>query len=103
MIRQIDPTHKKQHDVQNVCSLDDRQAVCHTAVSRTSVLHVKRKEASCMAEESFTLTTIFEPWKQYQAHISRAIAPLTAAQMTLRAPPGTRPITALASPIGGCR
>ena len=31
-----------------------------------------------MAEESFTLTTIFDSWKQYQEHIASAIAPLTA-------------------------
>jgi hypothetical protein len=103
MTRQIDPHHKKQHDVEHVCSLDDRQAVCHTVVKRTSVLHVKRKEAGCMAEESFTVTTIFDSWKQYQEHITSAIAPLTAEQMTLRAAPGMRSIGGLAAHIVGCR
>ena len=56
-----------------------------------------------MAEESFTLTTIFESWKQYQEHIASAIAPLTAEQMTLRAAPGTRSIGELAMHIAGCR
>jgi len=56
-----------------------------------------------MAEECFTLGTIFDSWKQYQAHIASAIAPLTAEQMTLRAAPGMRSIGGLASHIAGCR
>ena len=56
-----------------------------------------------MPEESFTLTTIFESWKQYQEHIASAIAPLTAEQLTLRAAPGLRSIGGLASHIVGCR
>lgn len=95
--------NNKQHDVEKVCALDDRQGVCHTAVNRTSVLHVKRNETTSMAEESFTLTTIFDSWKQYQEHLASAIAPLTAEQMTLRAAPGLRSIGELASHIAGCR
>jgi uncharacterized damage-inducible protein DinB len=56
-----------------------------------------------MAEESFTLTTIFDSWKQYQEHIASAIAPLTAEQMTLRAAPGLRSVGELAVHIAGCR
>ena len=56
-----------------------------------------------MAEESFTLSTIFDSWKQYQEHIASAIAPLTAEQMTLRAAPGLRSIGELALHIAGCR
>lgn len=56
-----------------------------------------------MAEESFTLTTIFDSWKQYQEHIASAIAPLTAEQMTLRAAPDMRSIGGLALHIAGCR
>jgi len=89
--------------VEHVCPLDDGQTVCHTAANRTSVLHVKRKVRDCMPEESFTLTTIFESWKQYQEHIASAIAPLTAEQLTLRAAPGLRSIGGLASHIVGCR
>ena len=56
-----------------------------------------------MAEEGFTLTTIFDSWKQYQEHIASAIAPLTAEQMTLRAAPDMRSIGELALHIAGCR
>ena len=56
-----------------------------------------------MAEESFTLTTIFDEWKKYQEHIASAIAPLTTEQMTLRAAPGMRSIGGLASHVVGCR
>ena len=56
-----------------------------------------------MAEESFTLKTIFESWKHYQEHIASAIAPLTDEQMTLRAAPGMRSIGELAAHIAGCR
>ena len=66
-------------------------------------MNVKRKETSRMAEESFTLTTIFDSWKQYQEHIASAIAPLTAEQMTLRAAPDLRSIGELALHIAGCR
>jgi uncharacterized damage-inducible protein DinB len=56
-----------------------------------------------MAEASFTLTTIFDSWKQYQEHIASAIAPLTAEQMMLRAAPDMRSIGELAVHIVGCR
>jgi uncharacterized damage-inducible protein DinB len=56
-----------------------------------------------MAEESFTLTTIFDAWRQYQEHIASAIAPLTAEQMTLRAAPDMRSIGEIAFHILGCR
>ena len=56
-----------------------------------------------MAEASYTLTTIFDSWKQYQENIASAIAPLTAEQMTLRAAPGMRSIGELGLHIAGCR
>jgi uncharacterized damage-inducible protein DinB len=56
-----------------------------------------------MAEESFTLTTIFESWKQYQEHIASAIVPLTAEQLARRAAPGMRSIGEIALHIVGCR
>ncbi len=56
-----------------------------------------------MPEEGYTLTTIFESWRQYQEHIASAITPLAAEQMTLRAAPGLRSIGELSLHIVGCR
>jgi uncharacterized damage-inducible protein DinB len=56
-----------------------------------------------MAEESFTLTTIFDAWNQYQEHIASALAPLTDEQLMLRAAPDMRSIGQLAVHIAGCR
>jgi uncharacterized damage-inducible protein DinB len=56
-----------------------------------------------MAEESFTLTTFYSSWKAYQEHIKASLAPLTAAQLALRAAPGLRSIGENAAHIVGCR
>ncbi len=56
-----------------------------------------------MAEESFTLATIFDSWRQYQEHIAGAIAPLTDEQLALRATPDIRSVGELAVHIAGCR
>ena len=45
-----------------------------------------------MADENFTLTTIYDNWKTYQGHIKASVAPLTAEQLTLRAAPHLRTI-----------
>jgi uncharacterized damage-inducible protein DinB len=56
-----------------------------------------------MAEDTFTLTTFTTSWKMYQEHITRAIAPLTASQLALRAAPYLRSIGELALHIVACR
>ncbi|HLG63963.1 MAG TPA: DinB family protein [Ktedonosporobacter sp.] len=56
-----------------------------------------------MAEDSFTLTTFYTSWKAYQEHIKGALAPLTAAQLKLRAAPHLRSIGENALHIIGCR
>jgi uncharacterized damage-inducible protein DinB len=56
-----------------------------------------------MTEERFTLGTIFDSWKQYQEHIASALAPLTAAQLTLRPAADMRSLSELAAHISGCR
>ncbi|HEY7357242.1 MAG TPA: DinB family protein [Ktedonobacterales bacterium] len=56
-----------------------------------------------MAEENFTLTTFFTSWKAYQDHIKEAIAPLTTAQLELRAAPHLRSVGENALHIIGCR
>jgi uncharacterized damage-inducible protein DinB len=50
------------------------------------------KEMKEMAEDNFTLTTFYTYWKAYQDHIKEAVAPLSAAQLALRAAPGQRSI-----------
>src|SRR5947209_2239052 len=56
-----------------------------------------------MSEDNFTLTTFYTSWKEYQDHIKRALAPLTAAQLELRAAPHLRSIGENALHIIGCR
>jgi uncharacterized damage-inducible protein DinB len=56
-----------------------------------------------MAEESFTLTTLFSLWKEYQERLKESLAPLTAEQLALRAAPGLRSIGENAVHIIGCR
>ncbi len=56
-----------------------------------------------MAEDNFTLTTFYESWKAYQDQLKKALAPLTAEQLALRAAPGLRSIGENALHIVGCR
>lgn len=56
-----------------------------------------------MADENFTLTTIYDNWKTYQGHIKASVAPLTAEQLTLRAAPHLRTIGENVAHIIGCR
>src|SRR5437879_11930542 len=56
-----------------------------------------------MAEDSFTLTTFYTSWKEYQDHIKGALAPLTDEQLELRAAPHLRSIGENALHIIGCR
>jgi uncharacterized damage-inducible protein DinB len=56
-----------------------------------------------MAEDSFTLTTFYNCWKEYQDHIKDAIAPLAITQLELRAAPHLRSIGEQALHIIGCR
>ena len=56
-----------------------------------------------MAENNFTLTTFYTFWKEYQDHIKGALAPLTAAQLELRAAPHLRSIGEQALHIIACR
>jgi uncharacterized damage-inducible protein DinB len=56
-----------------------------------------------MAEDNFTLTTFYSSWQEYQDHIKKALAPLTAEQLKLRAAPHLRSIGENALHIIGCR
>ena len=56
-----------------------------------------------MAEDNFTLTTFYTSWKAFQDEIKRAIAPLTAEQLALRATPDLRSIGENVLHIVGCR
>lgn len=56
-----------------------------------------------MADENFTLTTIYAQWKSYQERIKDSVAPLTAEQLTLRAAPGLRSVGENVAHIIGCR
>ncbi|HEX6542403.1 MAG TPA: DinB family protein [Ktedonobacterales bacterium] len=56
-----------------------------------------------MTEDNSTLTTFYTFWKEYQDHITRALAPLTDDQLALRAAPGLRAIGEIALHIVGCR
>ncbi len=56
-----------------------------------------------MAEDNRTLDTFYENWKLYQDHLKAAIAPLTNAQLALRAAPHLGSIDQLASHIIGVR
>lgn len=61
------------------------------------------EERQRMADESFTLTTFYAQWKNYQEHIKASVAPLTAEQLTLRAAPGLRSVGENTLHIIGCR
>ena len=56
-----------------------------------------------MAEVSFTLTTFYTCWKEYQDRIKGALAPLNASQLELRAAPHLRSIGEFALHIVACR
>jgi len=56
-----------------------------------------------MADDNFTLTTIYASWKEYQDRLKASLAPLTAEQLALRAAPGLRSIGENAAHIIGCR
>ena len=58
------------------------------------------KEIRPMAEDTFTLTTFYTSWKEYQEHIKGALAPLTAEQLELRASPHLRCTSSAAVPAG---
>ncbi len=56
-----------------------------------------------MAEGNLTLTTFYDSWKQYQDHLTEALARLTAEQLALRAAPELRSVEQLATHIIGAR
>ncbi len=56
-----------------------------------------------MAEGNVTLSTFYDNWQQYHDHLKEAIAPLTAAQLELRAAPGLRSVGQLAAHVIGAR
>ena len=56
-----------------------------------------------MAEDSFTLTTFYTCWKEYQDRIKGALAPLNASQLELRVAPHLRSIGEIALHIVACR
>jgi uncharacterized damage-inducible protein DinB len=56
-----------------------------------------------MADESFTLKTFFDSWKEYQDHIAETVAPLTSEQLGLHAAPELRSVGENAAHIIGCR
>src|SRR5215472_13852409 len=64
---------------------------------------IPHKEIPHMAEDHFTLTTFYTSWKAYQDHLKGALAPLTAAQLELRAAPHLRSIGENALHIIACR
>lgn len=52
---------------------------------------------------SFTLTTYYHMWKEYQERIKTTVAPLTAEQLALRAAPHLRSVGENVTHIIGCR
>ncbi len=50
-----------------------------------------------------SVAPFYKGWDVYQGHLVRALAPLTAGQLALRAAPGLRSIGELALHIVGCR
>jgi uncharacterized damage-inducible protein DinB len=56
-----------------------------------------------MAEDTLTLTTFYTAWEAYQGHITRALAPLAAEQLAVRAAPHLRSIGELALHMIACR
>jgi uncharacterized damage-inducible protein DinB len=79
------------------------------ATSDRTVLCAKMDETKqkgvsvLMVEETFTLTTFYTSWKEYQEHIRGAIAPLTASQLELRAVPHLRSIGETVLHLVDCR
>ncbi|HEY1349709.1 MAG TPA: DinB family protein [Ktedonobacteraceae bacterium] len=56
-----------------------------------------------MVEDNFTLTTFYASWKAYQDRIRGSLAPLTSAQLELRAAPHLRSIGENAMHSIACR
>jgi uncharacterized damage-inducible protein DinB len=56
-----------------------------------------------MPEERGALAGIFDGWGAYQEKLAKAVAPLTAEQLTLRVAPNLRSIGEIALHIVGCR
>jgi uncharacterized damage-inducible protein DinB len=77
--------------------------VVATATSAGTIADSLNEELPHMAEENFTLATIYKQWKAYQDHIKESLAPLTAEQLALRAAPHLRSVGENAAHIIGCR
>src|SRR5512146_1767572 len=83
----------------------ERRATLALAASR----HMRCRPAgnptgdASMAEQSFTLTTFYSLWKEYQDRLKETLAPLTPEQLALRAGPGLRSVGENAAHIIGCR
>ena len=56
-----------------------------------------------MSQESTTLATFYKEWEVYQGHLTKAIAPLSPDQLTLRAAPHLRSIGEIAGHMIGAR
>ncbi len=56
-----------------------------------------------MSEAGTALETIFKGWEEYQGHILKALAPLSAEQLALRAGPNLRSIGDIATHMIGAR
>ncbi len=56
-----------------------------------------------MTEHAFPLAPFYKGWDGYQQHLVRALAPLSAEQLTLRAAPHLRSISMIATHIIGAR
>ncbi len=56
-----------------------------------------------MTEHAFPLAPFYKGWDGYQQHLVRALAPLSAEQLTLRAAPHLRSIDMIATHIIGAR
>ena len=56
-----------------------------------------------MAEQNSTLDTIYQNWAAYQALIIKALAPLSDAQLELRAAPHVRSVGQIARHMVGAR
>jgi uncharacterized damage-inducible protein DinB len=69
-------------------------------LSQADTPHQEKRE---MADETFTLTTFYTSWKEYQDRLKAALAPLTAEQLALRAAPDLRSVGENAAHIIGTR
>jgi len=56
-----------------------------------------------MTTEPTSLATVYQGWDVYQGHLTKALAPLTAEQLTLRAAPHLRSLYEIAAHIIGAR